>query len=123
MAEEKRLERVGIGRRAVLRKAGQLLLAPAAILIAGTVEAAPQGVIVYRLRTCGDGVGRRRCSCNACEKHAQNKYFATPMAAHLNRAHKHCNCAIVQEVVAPGQFRKMFLPGTGQVRLVFDRRW
>jgi hypothetical protein len=107
----------------VLRKAGQLLLAPAALLIAGKVEAAPKGVIVFRLRPCPPSVGVRRCSCNACVRHAMNKYFATPVAADSHRAHKHCNCVIVPELVTAAQYQQMFLPGTRLARQVFDRRW
>jgi hypothetical protein len=127
MADETRSDRAGSSRREVLRQAGRLLLAPAALLIAGKVEAAPglpaQGVLVFRLRPCPPGVGVRRCSCNACVQHAMNKYFATPAAADSHRAHKYCNCVIVPEVVAPAQFQQMFLPGTRQARQVFDRRW
>jgi hypothetical protein len=127
MADEKRSDQAGISRRDVLRQAGQLLLVPAALLIAGKVEAGtgqpPKGVTVFRLRPCPPGVGVRRCSCNACVQHAMNKYFATPSAADGHRAHKHCNCVIVPEVIAPAQFQQMFLLGTRQARLVFDRRW
>jgi hypothetical protein len=123
MAEEKRLNGAGSSRREVLRRAGQLLLAPAALLMAGKVEAAPQGILVYRLRTCAGGVGLRRCSCNACAQHAKHKYFATPAAADRHRAHKHCNCVIVSEMVPVAQYLQMFLPGTRLARQVFDRRW
>jgi len=30
---------------------------------------------------------------------------------------------IVREVVPLGQFQQMFLPGTRQARVMFDRRW
>jgi hypothetical protein len=123
MANERRPNGAGSSRREVLRRAGQLLLAPVTLLLAGKVEAAPQGVIVFRLRTCADGVGRRRCSCHACEKHAKNKYFVTPAAADSHRAHKHCNCVIVSETVSVAQYQQMFLPGTRLFRQVFDRRW
>jgi hypothetical protein len=127
MADERRPERAGRSRREVLRQAGQLLLAPASLLIAGKAEASPaappQGVIVFRLRPCPPSVGVRRCSCNACVQHAMNKFFATPWAADSHRAHKHCNCVIVPEVVAVAQFQQMFLPGTRLARQVFDRRW
>jgi hypothetical protein len=126
MADERRSNGTGSSRREVLRRAGQLLLAPAAMLIAGRVEAAPgvpQGVIVFRLRPCPPSAGVRRCSCNACVQHAKNKYFATPLAADSHRAHKHCNCVIVPELVSAAQFRQMFLPGTRLARQVFDQRW
>jgi hypothetical protein len=127
MADEKRSDQAGISRRDVLRQAGRLLLAPAALLIAGKVEAGTlvptKGVTVFRLRPCPPGVGVRRCSCNACVQHASNKYFATQSAADAHRAHKHCNCVIVPEVIAPAQFQQMFRLGTRQARLVFDRRW
>jgi hypothetical protein len=127
MAEETRSDGPGICRREVLRQAGKLLLAPAALLIAGKVEAGtlppPRGVTVFRLRPCPPGVGVRRCSCNACVQHAMNKYFATLSAADSHRAHKHCNCVIVPEMVTPAQYQQMFLLGTRQARQVFDRRW
>ena len=128
MAKEKRSDRAGIGRREALRRVGQLLLAPIALLIAGKVEAAPRvsapGVPVFRLRPCPSSGGVRRCSsCKACVNHATNKYFATPAAADRHRAHRHCNCVIVREVVPLGQFQQMFLPGTRQARVMFDRRW
>jgi hypothetical protein len=40
--------------------------------------------------------GKGCSACNACIKHAQNKRFATRHAANTHRAHKHCNCRIVQ---------------------------
>src|SRR5262249_22115725 len=116
MADEERSDQPGVSRREVLRPAGKLLLAPATLLIAGTVEAAPrmppQGVPVFRLRPYPPSVGARRCSCNACVQHAMNKYFASPAAADSHQAHKHCNCVIVPEVVTVAQFQQMFLPGT-----------
>jgi hypothetical protein len=123
-----------MNRRELLRRAGQVILAPAALWIAGAAEGAPKPppkpplpqdrVTVFRLRPCPPGqVAFRGCSCNACVQHAKNKYFASKVAADLHRAHKHCNCVIVPEVVRVAEFRQMFLPGTAFAREVFDRRW
>jgi hypothetical protein len=127
MADDRGSERAGISRREALRRVGQVLLAPAALLLGRIAEAAPglppKGVTVFRLRPCPPSVGVRRCSCNACVQHAQNKFFATQAAADSHRAHKHCNCVIVSEVITPLQFQLMFRPGTRLARQVFDRRW
>jgi hypothetical protein len=133
MVDERRSDRAGISRRELLRQAGRVLLAPAALLIAGQAGAASgppppkpplDRVTVFRLRTCPPGQAvRKGCSCNACLQHAQNKVFASQQAADLHRAHKHCNCVIVPEVIRVAEFRQMFLPGTAFARQVFDRRW
>src|SRR5215211_2769249 len=37
--------------------------------------------------------GRKSCEgCKACHKHAKNKLFPNPRAAHHHRAHKGCRC-------------------------------
>jgi hypothetical protein len=116
-----------MNRRELLRRAGRAVLAPAALLIVGNAGAAPllppNGVTVFRLRPCPPGVGIRRCSCNACVQHAKNKFFTSQAAADSHRAHKHCNCVIVPQVIPLAQFQQMFLPGTRLARREFDLRW
>jgi hypothetical protein len=66
---------------------------------------APRTRTVYRLDTgCGSG-----CSCHACEKHAANKLFGDVSA--VRRAHRGCNCAIVQGELHAGTYNAVFAYG------------
>jgi hypothetical protein len=137
MAHEHHKECCGerkLNRRAVLRVLGQVALAPAALVAAGSASAATnpilaaQQVTVFRLSPVPRGVkARRNVCCNACHLHSQNKYFATREAANLNRAHRGCNCAIVEERITLDVFNRMFLPipalGNRLRRVEFDLRW
>lgn len=68
----------------------------------------PKTIAVYKLDPRDSACTGEKCSCNACVKHDANSLFPTAKAANGNRAHKGCNCRIVEGTLHYGTFVALF---------------
>jgi hypothetical protein len=108
-------------RRDVLRAAGGTTAAIVAAQVSGVqsaqaTTAATSTRVVYRLSTLGQP------ACNACKAHDASRYYRTPNAANLDRAHRGCNCVILAQKIPVSRWNKFFKQA-GTDRTVFDVRW
>jgi hypothetical protein len=78
------------------------------------------GQTAFRLVTGCGGNAAPPCACNACEKHAANKIFASEAA--VVRAHIKCNCRVEQFTLPAATWSALFqAPGSPPVSAV-DKR-
>lgn len=111
-----------IGRRSFLRGVGAAG-ATAAILGAGQGVAGAATdtrlVKVYRFSTRGMVV------CNACKAHAAHRYVRRlRFALHsAYRAHKHCNCRVLEQRIPRKTWNQYFVNPDGSLRREWDDRW
>jgi hypothetical protein len=112
-----------IGRRTVL---GRVAAAVAALPVASAQARRKHkkkkkgGKVAFRLVTGCGGNAAPPCACNACEKHAANKIFASEAA--VVRAHIKCNCRVETLRLPPATWSALFEPpGLPPVSAV-DRR-
>jgi hypothetical protein len=73
-----------------------------ALLSGSAALAAPKTRTVFLLDpgTCGT------CACSACKKHAANKLWGD--VSKIRRAHKGCNCGVVQKQLHEGTYNALF---------------
>ena len=63
-------------------------------------------------------------ACNACHHHADNKLFASMLAANTNRAHVGCKCLVVEGGELPVDTWEALFGEQGNLdRIHVDRRW
>jgi hypothetical protein len=117
-------------RRTFLARAGSLIAAVALPVACGgkkaststAVTTSAHAVPVYLLSTSDPKCTGTACACSACQKHAANKLFASREAADTGRAHVHCNCTVVEDVLSPDRWRALFGDPARPDRLAVDRR-
>jgi hypothetical protein len=107
------------GRRSFIGGVGA---AGTAVLIgtrSGVAGAAPQTrlVKVYRLSTRGMVV------CSACKAHAAHRFFRRERFANHGRAHKRCNCRILEQRIPRRTWNQYFANADGSLRREWDDRW
>lgn len=78
----------------------------------------PRGGVADAL-CLGDERSGSCISCNACQRHAVNRLYATQEVAESGRAHEHCNCSVRSFSVSRDEYVSLFGIGT---RDVFDQR-
>jgi hypothetical protein len=108
------------GRRSFLRGVGAAGATAALIgTRAGTADAEAQTrlIKVYRLSTRGMVV------CSACKGHAAHRFFRRERFANHGRAHKRCNCRILQQRIPRRTWNQYFLNVDGYLRREWDDRW
>jgi hypothetical protein len=105
------------GRRSVLRGlvllGGVAFLAPKALF---SLRARAAGTPAFRLSTRGQD------ACNACKAHAAHRYYETKADADADRAHKGCNCKIVEHKLDPAVLASYFGAGSTSRKVFDDRR-
>ena len=108
------------GRRSFLQSVGAAGATAALIgTRAGVADAATQSrlVKVYRLSTRGMVV------CNACKAHAAHRFFRRERFANHGRAHKRCNCRILEQRISRRTWNQYFVNLDGSLRREWDDRW